>query len=216
MKRLAILVILSVAACGPPGEVLPDAGDDAPDGDVPMGGLEFRFDAPLIDTPIGDVVVDELRLWLRDIRAVGDAAPGEETYREAQEIRITGRDPAAPIVFAEAPPGRYSAFEFQLDRDSDGAESWRIRGDCTLAGETYQLEVDDEESLSVSLPIDLLLGAGETRIVHVEVDLERVVEGVDWSQGDIEEDKLVVEEDSPLMPGMRVNLLAAFSIAQVE
>jgi hypothetical protein len=215
MRRLVLLPTLWVAAsCGPPGLDMPDAGDDGGDGGVEMAGLEFRWSAPALDMAIGDVVIKELRLKLRDIRAVGDAS-GDETYRAAADIELKDRNQPT-IVFAEAPPGRYSAFEFQLERSLDGEESWRIRGDCTLGGETYRLEVDDEEPLAVSLPLDVVLAPGQTRIVHVEVDLERIVEGIDWSLGEIEEDKLKVDDDSPLMGDLRDNLLASFSIASVE
>lgn len=214
MRRLFVLVTLWVAACGPPGIDAPDAGDDGGDGDVEMAGLEFRWSAPALDMAIGDVVITELRLKLRDIRAVGDAS-GDETYRAAQEIQLSGEDQPT-IVFAEAPPGRYSAFEFQLERSIDGDSSWEIRGDCTLDDTTYGLEIEDEAPLAVTLPLDLVLAPGQTRIIHVEVDLERFVQGIDWSLGQIEDDKLVVEEDSPLMPGLRANLLASFSIARVD
>ena len=216
MRRLFLSSIFWVAAaCGPPGIEGPDAGDDGGDGSVERSGLEFRWSAPGLGAPLGDVVVDELRLRLRDIRAVGDATSGDETYLASAEIELTeGNEPR--IVFSEAPPGRYSAFELQIARPSDGEDSWRLRGDCTLGGDTYQLDVEDEGPLAVSLPLDLPLAPGENRIVHVEVDLERIVQGIDWSQGQIEEDHLEVDDDSPLMDDLRANLLAAISIASIE
>jgi len=71
-------------------------------------------------------------------------------------------------------------------------------------------------TLTIVAGIHVLLGAGETRIIHVEVDVVSVVEGVDWSQATIEEGKAVVDEDSPLMDGLRSRLAVAFSVGSID
>lgn len=216
-RNLVLAAIATVAACGPPGVDPPDAGDDDPDGDVEMGGIELRWTAPELGAELDDVRIDRIRLHLRDVRVVGDATPGDETYRASEEIELGGDDGEVDrIVFANAPPGRYSAVEFALARAADGEDAWRLDGECAIEEAEYGLEISDERSASVSLPLDLVLGAGETRIVRVEIDVSRIVDGVDWSMGEIEEDEVKVEDDSPLMAQLRAALLAAFSIAGID
>ena len=219
MRRLVLPAALLFAACGPPGEVpVGDAGPDASDGGEGRSGLEFRWGATGLGEN-GDATIDRARFYLRDLRATGDATSGNETHRATHELEFradgSGGGPD-PVVFAEAPPGRYSAFEFRLARPSDGEAAWILEGDCNVDDTTYDLEVEDEEESAVSLPLDLELAPGETVVIDIDVAIDLVVEGVDWSQGVIEDDTLVVDEDSPLMAGIRARLMASFSIAGIN
>lgn len=218
MRCLVLPAALMMAACGPPGEIpVGDAGDDTVDAIEEMAGLEFRWSASGLGEN-GDATLDEVQLFLRDIRAIGDATPGDDTYQAMDELvfRADGGGEAETIEFRRAPPGRYSAFEFELARPSDGGAAWSITGTCDVMGQGYDLEIEDDTSSSISLPLDLLLAAGETRVIEIEIAIDEVVAGVDWNDGTIEDDTLVVDEDSPLMPGMRSRLIAAFSIASIN
>src|SRR5688500_1577899 len=84
VRRMLLLCLLA-AACGP-GELQPDAAGADADADVQMGGLDLRWSAPELGQPIDGVVIDEVRLYLRDVRVVGDAA-GDLTYRSTAEIQ---------------------------------------------------------------------------------------------------------------------------------
>lgn len=216
-RNLVLAAIATVAACGPPGVDPPDAGDDDPDGDVEMGGIELRWTAPELGADLDGVRIDRIRLSLRDVRVVGDATPGDETYRASEEIALGDDDGEVDrIVFGNAPPGRYSAVEFALSRALDGKDAWRLDGECAIEKTEYSLGVSDDQSASVSLPLDLVLGAGETRIVRVEIDVSRIVDDIDWSMAEIEEGELHVEGDSPLMAQLRAGLIAAFSIDGID
>lgn len=217
MRRLVLPAALFFAACGPPGEIpVGDAGPDPVDG-AEMAGLEFRWSASGLGDN-GDATIDELLLFLSDVRAIGDATSGDETYQATHdlEFRADGSDDPDAVEFRSAPPGRYSAFEFRLARRLDGEAAWVMLGDCTVDGQTYELEIEDDQESAVSLPLDFVLAPGETVVVDVEVAVDLVVAGVDWSQGVIEDDTLVVDEDSPLMPGMRARLMASFSIVSIN
>jgi hypothetical protein len=206
--RSTLLLLLILAACGP-GEIQPDGGGDD-DVDGGMGGLEFRWTATGLGESIEGAVIDEVRLYLRDIRAVGDAA-GDLTYEGMRELQLDGE--AVPVIaFREAPPGRYSAFEFRLAGSIGDDEAWEMRGTVTV-DETYELEIDDDVSSSVSLPLDLDLAPGTTEVLVVDLDLAAVLEPVDW--GAIEPDegeRITIDDDSPELPGLRSRLVAAFSI----
>jgi hypothetical protein len=219
MRRLVLPAALLFAACGPPGEVpVGDAGPDPVDAPEGMAGLEFRWSASGLGEN-GDATIDRVRFFLRDLRASGDATSGDETYQPVHmlEFRADGSGPVPMAVdFRSAPPGRYSAFEFRLARPMDGEAAWDMEGDCMVDDQTYDLEVEDDQESSVSLPLDLVLAPGETVVIDIDVAIDLVVEGIDWSQGQIDDDTLVVDEDSPLMAGIRARLMASFTVAGIN
>jgi hypothetical protein len=218
MRRLVLPAALFLAACGPPGEIpVGDAGPDAGDAAEGMAGLEFRWSATGLGEN-GDATIERVRFFLRDVRASGDATSGNETYRpmHALDFRADGSGDSDAIDFRTAPPGRYSAFEFRLARPMDGEAAWTMDGDCMVDDQTYDLEVEDDEESSISLPLDLVLAPGETVVIDIDVAIDLVVEGVDWGQGQIDDDTLVVDEESPLMAEIRARLMASFSIAAIN
>lgn len=209
MRRVLLAAVPLVVACGPP-EGGPDAGDDVDDG---SGGaaLSTRWTAPDVGDDLGDVVIDEVKLRIRDLRAVGDAAP--EPYEAFRELELK-EDPRT-IDFTDAPPGRYSAIEFRLDGAVDGEAAWQMHGWVTIGGTDYELQVEDDVATSIDLPVDLEIAPGESHVVSIEVDVA-VFEGVDWSTVPIEEGKVELDDDSPAMPTLRQRFTTGFSIAAIE
>ncbi len=207
---------MGIAACGP-GEVGPDAGggntSDAEPGD---SGLVFVFSAPDAGQESDNVLITSLRLRLEDVRAAGDAGPSSETYLDATELQLEAGTEAS-IAFRSAPPGRYSAFEFDLRRYSDADAAWEIRGQVQINGETYDLEIEDDQSSSISLPLDALdLGAGQTVEVAIVVDLGVLIDAIDWDDAPIDDGKVVIDDNTPgLLDALHDGLLDAFSVASI-
>ncbi len=209
---LLLATLASLVACGPP-EGGPDAGDDDPDGGT--SGLTIRWAASGIDAELDGVVIDRLRLNLRDLRIVGDAS-GDETYRAAQTLELDGETKVTQ--FGDAPPGMYSAIEFDLDGGADGERAWDMRGTVDLGEDVVDFEIEDElvSSIDLALPGGLDLAAGETREITVQVDARAVIEPVDWESVELDDDHLVIDDDSPELAGIRSRLAAAFTIGSVE
>ena len=106
MRRLVSLaaVLACAAGCGvggdgtpPAADAEPGSGDGAPvvdgaDGSLPTSGLLVRFEPdPALPASLGGATSFELgkRAFfdLREIRVIGDAAPGDErTYRDEQHL----------------------------------------------------------------------------------------------------------------------------------
>lgn len=219
MSRVTlVLVSMLLAACGP-GGIEPDAGVQ-PDGVGDPSGLELRWTASGLGEPVGPVVLDRLRLELRDLRVIGDAAP-EATYRASQQIELQLGGVTEQVTrFTDAPPGRYSAFEFSIDRPGDGERAWELRGECEIDGEIYDLDIEDDEMTAISLPFvpNLTLSAGETGVITLEIDVAMIVQGVDWdSQApDGGDETLSIDDDSPLLPGMRQRLRGGIRITGID
>jgi hypothetical protein len=217
MRRPAVLLatLASLAACGPP-EGGPDAGDDDADGGTTDSGLVIQWTTTGIGDEVDGVRVDRLRLNLRDLRVVGDAA-GDETYRPAQELELDGGDPKM-TRFGDAPPGMYSALEFDIDGGADGERAWDMRGTLSLGELSMDFEIEDDQVLAIdlALPGGLDLAAGETRVITVEIDARAVVDPIDWDDAELEDEHLVIDDDSSQMPGIRARLTAAFSVDTID
>jgi len=217
MHRLLLVLLgaATLAACGT-GEVMPDGGmaDDV-DASAAPGGLVFQFSAPEVDQQLGDVRIDRLRLRLTNLRANGDAGPSLDTYRDEEDLDL--KDPSVREVrFDRAPPGRYSAFEFGLERYSDSEAAWELEGRVDVDNDTRDFRVEDEETSTVSLPLDLDLAPGETVEVSLTVDLDLLATTIDWDLAPIDNGDVVIDGDSPfLLAAARAALLAAFAVASI-
>lgn len=212
------LLLLGLAACGT-GEVTPDAGGDDGDAGAGMGGLVFRFQAPGINNEVDDVRVTRLRLRTTNLRAIGDAGSGLDTYLEDKDIELEDGN-AVTIRFDHAPPGRYSAFEFSLERPTDNDAAWEVEARADVDGENVRVKIGDEQTSTISLPLDELdLAAGQTVQVDVAIDIadfeEAIAATIDWSDfpsGDISID----DDDEPLIvAALRLALRAAFEIESI-
>lgn len=210
------VAVAALAACGP-GDIGADAGDDDPDGGGSGdSGLRVTWTGRGLGAPGDDLVIDRVRINLRDLRVVGDAAPGNETYVAALALDL--RDTEAIETYLDrAPPGMYSALEFSVDGGADEEASWEMLGTVDLGGEIVDWQIEDEGMLPVDLAlVGLDLPAGETRTIAVDLDAAAVVDDLDWEALEGNEDRITIDEDSPLMPALRGRLVDAFSIAGID
>jgi hypothetical protein len=231
MLRAIVVVVLAVtglAACsgapvgsvdggGPPdgGTTLPSDGRDI-DGPPTGGGLIFDFAAaPPLAQPFGAVTVDEMRVWLRDVRAIGDSAPGDSrtSLAYADLDYRPDRDPTA-IQFPLAPPGRYSSLDARLGQVSGGGNNgYELRGHVVVGGKTYELHVSDQDATD---PISVALGGlpvEGTTVVGVRLDLS-FLGRLDWSQAvHGGNDKIELDSSSPFTAQVRAGVIAAWTLA---
>jgi len=226
-----VLVALFAAACsvssgsrpdagGPdPGE---DGGGSTPDAAVGSSGLVLELrGVPALSAELGgdfSPVLKEVRIDLENVRAVGDAAPGDErTSRDELRLEWKGESDDdggeeadnAPVVvtFDQAPPGLYSNVFAEV-------KSYRLRGEVEPAEDTERdFEIDDQpSSLAISIPLGgVTLEVGETRRVIIEVSCADAVLDVPWDQVAEEEGSLVVDSESAFIGAVHDAMQAAFS-----
>ena len=220
MRRCAVIVLFAVAACGP-GETITGDDDggviDAPEGG--MSGLVFRFTAPDVGVHADELTIDRFRGNLRDIRALGDAAPGDaRTSQDALAFDFDGTEgkTASVVEFHEAPPGRYSSFEFVVDAPVDGDDAWRLEGDVLVESQTHAFNIEDDEPAAISLELaDVVLGAGETATITIEIDLFGICDAIDWESIERDGNTYDIDDDSEAIIGIRTSFATSFSIADV-
>ena len=192
-----------------------DGGADAQPGD--HAGLVFDWTArpsPSGDN-LGPIRVTSIRLPLREVRAVGDAAPGD-MRTSISELELEWRDGKSPrkLEFSMAPPGLYSRFEFRVQGSGGPSSSFELRGELDLPGhdEPIQLKIEGRQMLPISLPLSgVQLDVGEIETIEISVNLVLVLAAVDWTTLEIDDGKIEIDDGSPEIFAIRAALASAFS-----
>jgi hypothetical protein len=163
--------------------------------------------------------LEEVRIDLENVRAVGDAAPGDaRTTRDELRLEWYGasdddggeaanNDPVL-VTFDQAPPGLYSNVYAEVVH-------YRLQGQVEVDSNEREFDIDDSPSSSLAIAIPLGgvdLEAGETRHVSVDVSCGAVVLGVAWDTVEEQDGDLVVDEgDADHIGGVRDAMQAAFA-----
>jgi hypothetical protein len=183
-------------------------GTDASPGDDGGGqaglGLAFGSIPGLPGSVSGTYAayLQEARVQLQDLRALGDSAPGDSrTTEPSLELRWGGggdddggggeKDggsggddllPAADddisVFFATAPPGKYSDVKADV-------VSYRLRGTVMVGATQYEFEIEDEPPTPLHVNISLgefQLDANTNRTISIKADLGPAVTEVTWNQ----------------------------------
>jgi hypothetical protein len=212
MSRQVALASLFLAACGAGNHGDDNGTVDAGD----MAGLVFQISSPDLGQIDQDTTVEHLRMHARDVRALGDAAPGDDrTLLDHTDIDLdTGA--VRTIQFDKAPPGRYSSFELVVDRPSDSDYAWQMDGTTVVDGNNWNFEIEDDQAQPITLPIDVTLDAGQTATIQVHVLVNPICEPIDWSQALPDGSTLEINDASPQAAGARMRFSTSFSIAGVQ
>lgn len=219
---LALLVLLVSTGCDV-DSITADAGADpnadgsAGDGDAgPTSGLTFDFRSDPKLPPHGngeaggpwEAVLDTAEIILRDVRAIGDAAPGGETRADVFTLTWVADDKEL-LVFGDAPPGIYSLLRAQI-------VSWDITGTVDPEGEDdvpFHISDVPSTSVSVSVGIDVTLMAGADQTVRIDVELEDIIEDINWDEAPEDDDgTLIVTSQHPAIDDIRESLSNAFDL----
>jgi len=206
LRATSVALLLALAAC--PGGGEPDAGLDAgPDG----GGLELVFSAhPELPAVATGVAIAEIQLTWRNVRAIGDSAPGDDRTSVAElELKWRPDDPPSALAFPAAPPGLYSRLEASLTRVE-------IRGSVRLLdGLDHPLEIDLDGSAAIAISLSgLALDAGG-RTATIVLD-PAFLGQLDWNAAPRDGDKVVIETEDTLAPAIRTGVAGAFSLGAVS
>jgi len=207
-------------------------GPGAPDGSLlPNGGLlvtfvpDPRFPADL-GGPSSAFLGKRARLKLRELRVIGDAAPGDErTFHdpvdldwrceelECEEEGCECEPGGHPVdcAFPDAPDGIYSSVLARL-------ESYEYRGTATTDIQRDFTITDLPTGMDLTIPLsDVPLSAGGTKVITIAVDVASPVLAVDWST--VTPDGtgvLVVDGASPQIGAVRDEVGSSFTVTSVR
>lgn len=218
--RLLVAATLLLAACpgGDPGIDDPDARvDGGGGGDGGPGALSFELaTSPAVPGTVGAVDITELRVWLRDIRAIGDSATGDSRTFKA-ELELDWRDGrgATTLSFPSAPPGVYARLDARLGQIGGDEKAWELRGRVHRSDGTFGLEIEAEAITAVSVPLDGLTLGTTPRVAVVELSLDFLA-AVDWQSLPVDGDKIQLDADDVRVAAMTAALAQSFELAAVR
>jgi hypothetical protein len=208
LGRIALVALVS-PACASLDVGLADGGiDGGPD----AVGLHLRLHAsPDAGAAVGGpfaATLGEGELGLEDVRAIGDAAPGDDdrTRADRYDLRWPDDDPTREIGFEAAPAGTYSTILATIVR-------YRIAGTAVVDGMTRALEIaDDDAALTISIALsDVVLLPGDRATIDLVAEVGDVVADVAWDDVALEADTLALGPDDPQAAAVAAALAASFS-----
>jgi hypothetical protein len=176
----------------------PDAAGSADAG--PSGnGLSLAFSTtPAVPGPLLlGATLDSVDFYVKDLRITGDAAPGDDRTHAAMVALSWGQELAPPPAsFPTAPPGHYSKIAFKLENDTGPA--FKIRGTAYFNGTPHPYLIQDENSVSVSVPMNVTLDVGGSASDTLRVNLYGVLVLVDWTQAELDSNGNITLDDNQL------------------
>lgn len=196
------VIASGLAACATPPTELPP--DPPADGGPEISGLtlEFLTDDEL-PAPIGTTVrVDDIYLSGAVIRAVGDATTqdGAPTTRYGHELHWDDDDAPTTLAFTAAPAGEYAYVELRIAGQSSGdrTEAFEIRGSARASGDWERFRIRAHApSVIANVPAAMRLEAGRPLTIRLELDVSRLVEGIDWDALPERDGELRLDEETP-------------------
>ena len=188
-----------------------DASPGQPDARPSRGGLLFTFRSAPTDLPTdpdggNKMVIERADIWMRNVRAVGDAAPGDERTRiESVHLDYSLLEPVdggtLRFEFPQAPPGLYSVLIAEVTRYS-------LEGTVEIGGDEFDYKIDVEVAPPRTINVDLKgQDLGSTTLhVPIKSDLRKLPRAINWNQVELEDGELEVDSDDPVVEGMNDKL----------
>jgi hypothetical protein len=221
MRWSAVLFVSVVTACA--REPI-SAGEDAPLGDALPAAtgltLQFITNNELPVTLGGDVRVEDIYLNGAVIRAIGDATTQDEraTTRYDYELHWDHDDQPRGLSFAAAPAGVYSYVELRFAGrpGTSKPEAFEIEGSVRVDGDREDFIIRGSQPVVIAnVPASLQLEAGRPLTIALELDVERLVAGIDFDELPSVAGKLRLDEQRPAeLAAFTTALAGAFSVRQ--
>jgi hypothetical protein len=205
---VSVLAVAALSFTGCPG-----AESDMPDGGTSQTqGLTLNWrvspSIPTADVPS----VTEAVIVIRSLRAIGDAAPGDAaTTKERFTLQWSKTVSPDKIVFDHAPAGKYAKIDVLLRGDT--RDTFQISGMARVNGSDIPYEIEGEEQVSVSIPLPSTanLPAGGMLTVGVRVNLRDVVKDLNFASVPPQNGVIRINEDNA--PGVLSAAQAALANA---
>ncbi len=204
---LTAIVVLTGALAGCP------ASDDTGDPDAAdKSGLHVTWStAPVVPGPVGlTASISRLELHVSSVRVIGDAGPGDtRTSKDSVDLKWKDGESPSDILFKEAPAGLYSSVDLGVGGDLEQLE---IEGSALIGGSWMDFEIQDQATISASLPLALTLAAGDSATIPIVFDLGPALAAVPFDQLAIEEGRRHLDTGDAAMAAVRAALIAGIHL----
>ena len=217
--RYALLAGLLLYGCDI-GETPPDPTPDAPDVPGDSGLLVEWSSAPSTwPSTVNKVTLERARFWLKSLRVVGDAGPGDpRTTATGLEMGWGWTDieqRPASIPFDDAPPGLYSQVALAFDASTSGSDTYELRGKVEIDDDTYDFRIEDSNQLNFNVAIDEMLSPGEQATIRLRVNFTHALDSINWANVEISDGRKELETGDSQMSTFRAKLIESFEVAVV-
>jgi len=150
--------------------------------------------------------IDSARFDLRNIRAIGDAAPGDERTTIGElNVEIDGSPEER--CFSAAPPGVYSHITLKLSKVA-------AEGDLEVGGQRDDFDIEDPEDMLLQVNLGGIVVESDT-ILLIGIDLEVALNTVDWSDVPLDDGERELENGDEL-DAFRTAMEAGFTLEGTE
>jgi hypothetical protein len=211
--RIALLAALAVAAAGCPIERPPVPPVDSGGGG---NGLVITWESRpgvIPSEPSSDATIERVSFQQDDLRLVGDAGTIQLDRDELEWAR--GITPTA-LPVTGAVPGLYSRLLFELGGDDEpGNEeyAYEITGTVKVNASFEPFTIRDTGELTMTLDFSVMLPIGGDATIPVRIELDKIVDAVDFSQVPKQDGRYLVENGSPQLSAVRTAVRAAFGVS---
>jgi hypothetical protein len=212
MRRVLIaLVVVCIAGCPAPTNTDTDApvidNDGPPPGAARLTIAWITDLGPSFPTEaIANLDVEDVRFRMENLHAEVNISPGDPRTTE-DEVQLHWDDSNTPgtVVFGDAPAGVYANVVLKLD-EGDQENAFEIEGKVEIGGSDVDFQIDDIDSLSVSMPIgptalDLSPGAEATLLIEIEV--RDAIAAVDYDVLPDDGGRRLLQKGDPQMAAFR-------------
>ena len=155
---------------------------------------------PEVPTGQDNPNVQRATFRVRTLKVIGDSAPGEAaTTRENLSLEWRRDKTPQPVLFDQAPPGKYAKIDLVLR--GDDRDTFEISGVVRRNDIDYIYEIEDSSQLLVSVPLpsSATLRPGGALSIGVRIDIRDIVKDLDFGAARIEDGKLKIDDDTPAL-----------------
>jgi hypothetical protein len=207
---LAAAVVTAVAGC--PGDAPPAPPPDG--GPLPGTGLTITWTsqpATIPGQPSSDLSIERAAFLQDELRLVGDAGP---VPLDRDQLEWAAGTAPAALPVAGAAPGLYSRLLFELEGDEEGDDeyAYEITGQVRVNGDLEPFTIRDTGELTMSLDFSIMFPAGGSATIPVRIDLEAIVEAVDFSSVPFQNGRYLVEGGSSQLSAVRTAVRGAIAV----
>jgi hypothetical protein len=209
-RPLALIAVAMTAAGCETGDTAPPPVD-GPGG----GGLILQWSSrPTVipSEPSSNITIERAIFRQDSLRVVGDAGPFDLEREKLEWSR--GIVPTA-LPVTGALPGLYSRLLFELEGDDDDGEeeyAYEITGTVKVSDTFRPFTIRDTSDADLMLEFSITLPAGAGATIPVRVEIDKIVEAVDFQSVSMEDGRYLVEKSSPQISAVRAAARAAFGI----
>jgi hypothetical protein len=160
--------------------------------------------------PSSDVTIERAVFLQDDLRVLGEAGT---FLLERDRLEWSRGIVPVPLPVMGASPGLYARLLFELEGDEEDNEyAYEITGTVKINDVFQPFTIRDTASFQLALDFSIELPAGGTVMIPVRIEIDKLVDAVDFQQVQPDDGIYVVDRQSSQISAVRAVLSSAFGV----